>query len=74
MEQSESPEAKVEESEKMQTLSKENWIEKRARVKSLEALVKRISSNEQALLNRQEQRMLDELSGQRYIQNKKLSN
>lgn len=60
----------VEESEKMQSLAKDNWIEKRARVKSLEALLKRISNNEQAQINRQEQRMLDELSAQKYIQNK----
>ncbi|MDX1352439.1 MAG: flagellar export protein FliJ [Thiomicrorhabdus sp.] len=63
----------VEESEKMQSLAKESWIEKRSRVKSLEALLKRISSGEQAKLNRQEQIMLDELSAQKYIQNKKES-
>ncbi|WP_321324285.1 flagellar export protein FliJ [Thiomicrorhabdus sp.] len=63
----------VEESEKMLVLSKEAWIEKRARVKSLEALYKRISNNEQAILNRAEQRMLDELSAQKYIQNQKIS-
>lgn len=63
----------VEESEKMLVLSKEAWIEKRARLKSLEALYKRISKNEQAVLNRTEQRMLDELSAQKYIQNQKTS-
>ena len=61
------------ESEKMQSLAKDTWIEKRARVKSLEALVKRISRNEEAKLSRQEQRMLDELSAQKHIQNQKNS-
>jgi len=60
----------VEESEKMLELAQGNWTESRARVKALEALYKRIDSNELAKLNKQEQRMLDELSTQKYSQSK----
>jgi len=60
----------VEESEKMLELAQQNWIEKRSRVKALEALFKRIKSNEQVKLNKQEQRMLDELATQKHIQKK----
>lgn len=57
------------ESERLCELANKAWMEKRVRVKSLEALFKRISSGEQVKLNRQEQKMLDELSAQKYIQN-----
>lgn len=60
----------VEESEKMLELAQQNWVEKRSRVKALEALFKRIKSNETAKLNKQEQHMLDELATQKHIQKK----
>jgi len=60
----------VKETEKMQEMAQANWIEKRSRVKALEALWKRINANENAKLNKQEQYMLDELATQKHIQNK----
>ncbi|GAB6069764.1 flagellar export protein FliJ [Thiomicrorhabdus hydrogeniphila] len=60
----------VVESERLCELANKAWMEKRVRVKSLEALFKRISNGEQVKLNQQEQKMLDELSAQKYIQNK----
>lgn len=60
----------VEESEKMVDLAQQNWIEKRSRVKALEALAKRIETNEAIKLNKQEQRMMDELATQKHIQKK----
>ena len=60
----------VEESEKMLELAQQAWVEKRSRVKALEALFKRIKSNEMVKLNKQEQHMLDELATQKHIQKK----
>ncbi|WP_029407187.1 flagellar export protein FliJ [Thiomicrorhabdus sp. Milos-T2] len=60
----------VKESEKMVDLAKQNWIEKRSRVKALEALTKRIEANETIKLNKAEQRMMDELATQKHIQKK----
>lgn len=57
---------KVIESEKMLEMAQQAWQEKRVRVKALQALHDRLKNNEQALLNKQEQRFLDELSSQKY--------
>lgn len=58
----------VTESHKMVELAQQNWIEKRSRVKALEALAKRIQNNDSIKLNKQEQRMMDELASQKYLQ------
>ena len=59
-------ENKVEESTKMLEMAEKAWHEKRIRVKALEAMYDRIKKHEQATLNKQEQRLLDELSSQKY--------
>ena len=56
----------VEETEKMLELAQKEWSEKRINVKALQALYKRIQTNQQAKLDKQEQRLLDELSSQKY--------
>jgi len=61
-----SQQAQVEESEKMLQMAEQAWNEKRIRVKALEALLLRVQKNEQARLNKQEQRLLDELSTLRF--------
>lgn len=59
----------VAESQKMAELAEKSWIEKRSRVKALQALVKRIKMNELIEFNKQEQRMLDELASLKFTQN-----
>lgn len=65
-----SQQQQLKESEKMVELAQNNWTEERAKVKALQALYKRIDSNELARLNKQEQRMLDELATQKHTRSK----
>lgn len=59
-------ENKVVESTEMLEKAEQAWKEKRIRVKALQAMHDRISKHEQTVLNKQEQRLLDELSSQKY--------
>lgn len=59
----------VAESQKMQQLAEQAWHEKRARVKALQAMQNRLKAKHEARLSKQEQKLLDELSAQKFIQN-----
>ncbi|QCU90450.1 flagellar export protein FliJ [Thiomicrorhabdus sediminis] len=59
----------VEESEKMVEMAQSAWQEKRANLKALQALYSRIENAENARINRQEQKLMDELSAQKFYQN-----
>ena len=50
---------------------KDHWLEKRAEVKSLQLLLEKLQRDQQVKLNRQEQRLLDELAAQKMIADKK---
>lgn len=54
--------------------AKEFWIEKRVRTKSLEGLYKKIEHNQQVKLDREEQKMMDDLVVNNFILNKKRNN
>ena len=56
----------VAESEKMLQLAEEAWGEKRIRVKALESLLARLKKQQEARISKQEQRLLDELSSQKF--------
>lgn len=59
----------VQESTRMLELAEQAWHEKRSRVKALEAMQSRLKSKQQARLNKLEQKLLDELSAQKFTQN-----
>lgn len=62
--------------ESMQTLmekGREAWIEKRARLKALQNLLSKMVRNRQIKLDKQEQRLLDELSTQSHVRQHKKS-
>ncbi len=61
-----SQQQRVMESEKMLQMAEEAWGEKRVRVKALQAMLVRLTKQEQDKLSKQEQRLLDELSSQKY--------
>lgn len=48
--------------------AEDNWAEKRARLKALEKLFQKIQKNEQVSLQKQEQKMLDDLASQQFVQ------
>ncbi|GKT11139.1 MAG: flagellar protein FliJ [Thiomicrorhabdus sp.] len=50
---------------------KDNWLEKRTEVKSLQLLFDKLKRDREAQLNKQEQRLLDELAAQKMILDKK---
>ncbi len=50
--------------------AEENWTEKRSRSKALQKLFAKIQKNATALLEKQEQNILDELSSLQFIQRK----
>lgn len=54
----------VEEMQASEKLAQNDWQSRRARVKALEKLVEKMQKNELARLDRVEQKLLDELSGQ----------
>jgi len=56
----------VEESEKMLQMAEEAWGEKRIRVKALESLLARLEKQQETRISKQEQRLLDELSSQKF--------
>lgn len=60
----------VSETEKMLEFAEQAWLEKRANVKAMQALYKRIETNQIMAFNKQEQKLLDELSAQKYQQKK----
>jgi len=43
------------------------WFEKRARVKAMQNLLEKVTKNEQVKLDRQEQKMLDDLASQQFL-------
>lgn len=49
--------------------AKDMWLEKRSRLKALQKLLLRLEKDEQARINRAEQRFLDELSSQSSYRN-----
>lgn len=51
--------------------ARDNWLEKRKELKSLQALQDKLKQSQQVQLDRQEQRMLDDLAAQSVVQNKK---
>lgn len=59
--------SQVEESDKMLEMAEQAWKEKRVRVQALKAMHARLESNEQARLNKQEQKLLDELAAQKFV-------
>lgn len=59
--------SQVEESEKMLEMAENEWKEKRVRVKALMAMHTRLQASEQARLNKQEQKLLDELAAQKFV-------
>lgn len=64
----ESQEDVVTQSETMAEKAREAWLEKRARFKALEKLFLKMQSDHEGRLNKQEQKMLDELAAQQSIQ------
>ncbi len=50
--------------------AEENWVEKRLRVKALQKLFAKIKKNEMIFLEKQEQKMLDDLSSQQFIRHR----
>ncbi|WP_130537778.1 flagellar export protein FliJ [Thiomicrorhabdus indica] len=64
----ESQETVVTQSETMAEKAREAWLEKRARFKALEKLFIKMQSDYDGHLNKQEQKMLDELAAQQSVQ------